>query len=180
MIAVHYARGPAFASLTALGPERWGAAVAAADLWGRDRFADPEYLPRRAAVEAALRAAFVAAGGRPVTSHPTYAHPGRAPAWERQARPGMVAYEVDLTALPSGSVSFTLGDSLVGRDPHYRAVWRAAGRVVPSGALLPWPEVPAALAAGEAVEVQLWVVPPPDRVVVRPIPAGDAPGPAPG
>jgi hypothetical protein len=171
VIAVHYARGVPFASLTALGPAGWGAVVAAADLWGRDRFADPEYLPRRAAVEAELRAAFVAAGGRPLTSHPVYAHLGPAPAWERQTRPGMVAYEVELAALPAGAVSFTHGDSLVGRDPRYRAAWAAAGRTVPSGALLPWAEVPAALAAGEPVEVQLWVVPPTDRVRARPIPA---------
>jgi hypothetical protein len=171
VIAVHYARGLPFGSLTALGPERWDAVVAAADLWGRDRFADPEYLPRRAAVEAGLRAAFVAAGGRPRVTHPVYAHPGPAPAWERQTRPGMVAYEVALAALPEGTVSFTLGDSLVCRDPRYRAAWAAAGRPVASGALLPWAEVAAALAAGAPVEVQLWAVPPPEAVVARPISA---------
>ncbi|TNE85977.1 MAG: hypothetical protein EP330_23875 [Deltaproteobacteria bacterium] len=152
----HYARGEPFRSVTAAGSEGWAKAVAALDednAWGLARFRDPHYLPRRAAVEARMRAELVVAGGAPQLVYPHYAFLGARPSWER---PGTRSYRIALADIPPGAVSFTVGDSLLTWDPDYRAQVEARqGASHPlSGRLLNHRELTAELVP--LVEVQLW------------------------
>ena len=173
----HYARGRPFLSVTSAGPAAWAAVVAQLDdanVWGRARFADPHYLPRRHRVEAELRAELLGRGGRPVLDHPIYCHLGRSAVWERDQRPGMCGRLLPLARLPLAAISFTVGDSLVCRDPSYRQEAAALGRgdMLRSGEMVFFDEL-AALVCGPDpavrladLEAQLWVLPTPDVVTV--------------
>ncbi|MDP2305606.1 MAG: hypothetical protein Q8P18_06235 [Pseudomonadota bacterium] len=127
----HYSRGEPFRSVTSAPQEQWGAIVAGfsdANVWGRDRFADPQYLSRRLVVEERLRAEFVDGGGEPQVEHPFYCVVGGLGRWERQRTTGMRAYILPLTDLPSASISFTFGDSLLTYDEDNRSQAAALGR----------------------------------------------------
>jgi hypothetical protein len=162
-ILTHYSRGEPFASITAaphLIPT-----LTEATTWGLARFADPDYLPRRLAVEARLRAAFIAAGGQPHFDHPAYAFLGRNPRWDQQLRPGMRAYLITLDQVPSTALSFTVGDSLLTWDPIYaqlRPQHPLAGRLF---RLEDLPDV-----APADLEAQLWQRPPDSSLTIENLP----------
>ena len=157
----HYARGEPFRSVTAAGPAGWARVVAALTedkVWGLQRYQDPEYLPRRAAVEAAMHEALLRAGGAPRIRHPHYGFLGRRPSWER---PGTRAHDVAIADIPAGTVSFTVGDSLLTWDAEYRAMLEERdGPLHPlTGSLLGLGALNPELAP--LVEVQLWWAPEP-------------------
>lgn len=172
-LVTHYSRGEPFGSITRVPRESWAAVVAGlteATMWGLARFADPDYLHRRLAVEAILRRAFVAAGGEPEFEQPAYAVVGRSAKWERQRSPGMYAHVVSLARFPSTGVSFTFGDSLLTWDPRYRADIEAQGRFVHplAGRLFLLEELRAmADVPTEHLEAQLWRRPADDAVTVE-------------
>jgi hypothetical protein len=117
----HYTRGEPFRSITANGPARWAAVVASLDEANCrcvGRFADPNYLQRRAAVERRMHEAFVARGGAPRIAHPHYAIFGADPRW---LGPSDRACSIPLASIPPGCMSLTVGDSLLTWDPDYRA-----------------------------------------------------------
>jgi len=164
----HYARGEPFLSVTRAPPEKWGEIAAGfteGKVRARSRFADPDYLPRRVLVEARLRAEFIAAGGEPRLANPIYCWVGRNARWDQQRTPGMRAYEVPFSVIPSTCVSFTFGDSLLTLDPDNLALVRTLGRYVHprAGRVYRLEEVRALLPEepdlAEHLEVQLWMAP---------------------
>jgi hypothetical protein len=73
------------------------------------RLTREEYLPRRLEIEALMRAAFIAKGGRPKREHPHYFILGAFSLYEQDA--AMHALRIPLDALPSDAISFTYTDS---------------------------------------------------------------------
>jgi hypothetical protein len=95
-----------------------------------ERFQDPAgYLGFRRQVEAAIRNAFIAKGGKPVDAHPVYLVVGR-PRWMETAADRVTLettemIEVPLSAVTAECVSFTYPDSMVSmllaaeKDPRW-------------------------------------------------------------
>lgn len=118
---VHYAVGAPFLSVTASMPSGQDLA----HLRAAGRFSDPDYIPRRRAVEHRLRESWLDRGGEVPLHHPLYFTLGRHPGYETQVTQGLAAYEVSLSDIPPKSVTWTFGDSLVCFDPTYRTVVRS-------------------------------------------------------
>lgn len=103
---VHYAAGLPFLSLMDLSPTQRAEVLAQGQVRGASRYQDPEYLPTRERVEAALYTGFVEAGGKPLRRHPHYAVLG-----EIQGADPSQVHRLPLDALPPWQVSFTWQDS---------------------------------------------------------------------
>jgi hypothetical protein len=119
---VHYNRSEPFRSLTANPQEEWFTIVKGLNTdssWGLDRFKDAEYLLRRCRVEQSLREEFVRAGGKPILKNPFYCFFGRNLNFEAADQRNK-GYVIELEKLSPHLVTFTYGDSLLGRDGDYR------------------------------------------------------------
>jgi hypothetical protein len=117
----HYSRGEPFLSITSVSPEKRPEVVKnlnELNAWGINRFLDQEYLARRLELEDTLRKEFIAKGGKPQLSSPIYFFLGRHVEFEEH--PLNKGYIVDLQDVPSNSVSFTYGDSLLAYFTDYR------------------------------------------------------------
>ena len=117
----HYSRGTPFRSMTHVPQENWSKVIAElneTNAWGVSRFKDPEYLSRRLEVENSLREKFISKGGKPILRNPIYFFLGRNNQFEEHK--GNIGYKIYLKDLPSGSISFTYGDSLIGHNEDYR------------------------------------------------------------
>jgi len=120
---IHYNRSEPFRSMSGLSNEQLSKVIHELDetnVWGFNRFSDPEYLKRRKVVEERLRKEFISKGGRPLLAHPIYFFLGRNADFERHER--NKPYLVRLRDLPKGSVSFTYGDSMFSFNEDYRSL----------------------------------------------------------
>ncbi len=106
----HYFYEAPFRSLTALDASAAAAMIAelAKTRTLPFRLSCAEYLPRRRAIEAQMRAAFVAKGGRVALEHPHYLILGRSTHWEQQ---GARSLTIPLAHFDPDVVSITYTDS---------------------------------------------------------------------
>ncbi len=115
----HYSRGEPFQSLSGASSERIQS-LDVKKVWGLQRLKDPEYLPRRIQTEKLLKRKFQEIGGRPVLEYPVYFFLGSN--LQFQSHPLNKAFMLSLENIPSDSISFTYGDSLLSFDQKYKGL----------------------------------------------------------
>lgn len=117
----HYNRGEPFRSVTQSSSHLWPHLIQQLtneNSWGVQRFADPEYLTRRLAVEKLMRDEFIKMGGKPKLNNPIYFFLGRHSGFEGHS--ANIGYTIDLSDVLSETISFTYGDSMFSYDQGYR------------------------------------------------------------
>lgn len=118
---VHYNRSEAFCSMSEVPQRNLQEVLSQLDeskVWGLNRFADAEYLPRRLAVEEKIRHEFIQKGGKPELSYPIYFFLGNNKRFEEHKR--NIGYKIELKDVPEHAVSFTYGDSMFSMCENYR------------------------------------------------------------
>jgi hypothetical protein len=116
----HYYRGQPFRTLTVLDSASRSCVIDALDYppEASHRFHSPHYFEQRLRYEAIMYEQFVAKGGQPTLHHPHYAVLGESEIWAAITTQSL---RIPLSAISSGSISFTYTDSwvtYVDREPN--------------------------------------------------------------
>jgi hypothetical protein len=162
---VHYAAGTPFLSLMDLSQPERRRVLAEQPIRGAGRYQDPEYVPTRERVEAALYRGFIRVGGRPERRTPHYALLGES----ALANPSH-GHKLALAALAPRQVSFTWQDSFT-LDPAYCVATGLGGHAA-SGRVFGLWEMDTVLQRFPGVsrpswmelEFQIWVDPDPASI----------------
>lgn len=167
----HYTKKVPFRSLTERPPQEWPGLIAGLreeNALAYARFGHPDYLPKRAALEARMHAEFRERGGRPRRRNPYYLVLGRSPWFERH-EPHLIAVRVPLDSLDPLQLSFTYGDSWTSyglrdgtwpraaqlRRPHHGRLF-LLDEILELVAVLGLPDGPTRDRPDHYVEAQLW------------------------
>ncbi len=118
---VHYSRAEPFRSLTSVPADQLYAVLNNLNekvAWGLNRFSDSNYFQQRLDVENRMRSEFIAMGGEPVLSHPTYFFLGRNPRFEEVSL--NIGYMIELSSIDIKSISFSYGDTMLSFNQENR------------------------------------------------------------